>query len=338
MDDLVVFTYNNGLDAMGCLLAINECFDDSQYNKHLFYTNYRDIPEELEKIKTQCDIKKPKFVIICDISFAENNLELHRFYEYCEQNTIKILFFDHHLYPKDFFKTFTNIKSFWDKDKCSAKIIKDLLLPKCENVYFNKIIDIIDVFDTWQDEHKWFDFSQKFNNYFSHLIKNNHSIKQIAEGFKERNYTLPDDFMSVTNILESEQEEHLETVENSGLVHRNIDAKVTLYFSNYHFNSFMINEHRNGQMFVINICNWGLIKVRINKDVQLDIHALNMIRLQCTGLVHTGHELAFTWVSDLDFVIFAQDSLINEAKRITKIIDNVITKRNTIIYDEDIPF
>ena len=86
----------------------------------------------------------------------------------------------------------------------------------------------------------------------------------------------------------------------------------------------MIKEHAKGQIFVIGINNWGLIKMRVNQHSGITLEQLDSIREQCTGVNDIGHAHAFTWKSDLNFTNFAQENMIKEAMRITNIITNVV--------------
>lgn len=341
--DIMIFTHND-LDALGCLLVINEKFPDEFFNKHISHTNYQDISTITTIIINQCKVIKPKLMIITDVSFSTSKDELTRLYQYCIENNIPIIYLDHHLYPSDFFEDFPKMKTFWDKKKCASKICLDTFLPelsKDNNLY--KLLHLIDVYDIWQDQHKMFPLSQKLNDYFWHRIGRATSIIKLSQELKLLNFNLPSNFIQVTNDIKKEINDHLLKVDISGLIHRNTSQKVSLYFSNYHFNPFMIKEHEDGQIFVINICNWGLIKVRVNQHNDINETTLDNIRYKCTGTVDIGHAHAFTWKSDLDFANNAPESLAKEAKRICQIIQEEMEndKKNTYEsynFDDDIPF
>lgn len=340
-EDIIIFTHND-LDAMGCLLVLNETFKDEYNDKHVFHTNYQNIPEIVKNIINQCEVKKPKLVVITDVSFSTSVEDLDQLYNYCTNRDIRMLYMDHHLYPDNFFANYPEMKTVWDKSRCASKICYDTLLKAEEHIELGKLIRIIDIYDIWQDQNKLFDFSQRFNDYFWYRItKKAETIVQLACAFKIIGYKLFDDFMTVTEDIVIDNRDNLERLENSGLVHRNLDEKVSLFFSNDYFTPFMINEHRNGQKFVINICNWGLIKVRVNQHFDISEKVLDNIRLRCAGTVDIGHSHAFTWKSPLDFNNNPQDCLITEAKRITSIISqelNPVYAKAMLDFDDDIPF
>lgn len=317
--DIIVFTHND-LDALGCLLSINEKFQDEHFDKDIYHTNYQDIPEKIDAITKRCELKKPDLVIICDVSFSTSEDQLQLFYKYCDMENIKILYMDHHLYPEGFFEQFPKMKLVYDKARCASQITFDTLLPNCENSNLTKLIKLIDVYDIWQDQHPWFDFSQMVNTYFWHQSNNGLSISEMAQNYRNIGFNIPQDFIEINNNIEADTVATLERLETSGLIHRNDQAKVSLFFSNDCFSRFMIDEHKRGQSFVINITPFGLIKVRVNQHNNVSLEALEKIRLDCTGTSDIGHAHAFTWKSNLNFNNFADESLITEAKRVTDII------------------
>lgn len=318
-EEIIIFTHND-LDALGCLLVLNKKFPEEQFDKTIYHTNYQNIPERVSAIINKCELSKPKLVIICDVSFSTSEDQLQVFYKYCDMNNIKMLYMDHHLYRDGFFEQFPKMTVIHDKNKCACKIVKDTFYPNDTESSLNKLISIIDVYDIWQDQHKWFDFSQLLNTYFWHSTDIGKSISQQVVEFESIDYQLPKDFLDVVNKIKAENSKTLLDLENSGLIHRNVDAKVSLFFSSNCFTEFMIKEHKLGQTFVINITNWGLIKVRVNQHNDVCLKVLENIRLMCTGTSDIGHAHAFTWKSDLNFNNDPKNSLMVEAKRVTSII------------------
>lgn len=341
-DKMIIFTHND-LDAMGCLLVLNEKFPDTNFEKSVYHTNYQNIPEQINAIMAECETQKPKLIVMCDVSFSTSEETLQQFYNYCTARDISMLYIDHHLYPEGFFDQFPKMKTFWDKSKCASKIAFDLFYQfAAQTDNLTKLIGIIDVYDIWQDQHKWFGWGQRLNNYFWHrVINKKNTVGGLALELKNREFKLFDDFMEVTNKIDEDNEATLAKLETSGLIHRNVESGVTLILSEKCFNQFMIKEHKNGQSFVIGISNWGLIRVRVNQHTDVNVSTLDLIRLRCTGTTDIGHSHAFTWKSDLDFKNEPEDSLITEAKRITGIIQEglppVYMQANNS-FDEDIPF
>jgi len=341
--DIIIFTHND-LDALGCLMVINEKFKSDSFNKFVYHTNYQNIPEQVQAMNKQIEEIKPKLVIVCDVSFSTNKLELCRLYGECQLYNIPMLYLDHHLYPLDFWDEFPNMKTFYDVKRCASKICLDVLLPNEKDTELSKLIGIIDVYDIWQDHHKAFAVSQRLNNYFWHCIRNDQDIEKQAIDYKNRGYKVASDFVQVTSDYIAESKKAIALLEEKNLIMKNDHHKVSIFMSNDYYNDFMITEHARGQSFVIGINSWGLIKVRVSQHNDISLYTLDRIRLACTGTVDIGHAHAFTWKSSMNFASDPAGALVYECKRVTSIIaeamlpSNNPTYDNNIDFDDDIPF
>lgn len=340
--NIIIFTHND-LDALGCLMVINEKFTSETYNKFVYHTNYQNIPDQIIAINEQINTQKIDLVIVCDVSFSTNKLELVRLYGECILQNIPLLYLDHHLYPVDFWNEFPKMKTFYDKNRSASKICLDVLLPSEKDTELAKLIGIIDVYDIWQDRHKAFSVSQRLNNYFWHCIRNGDDIETQAMQYKSRGYKIASDFVQVTSDYIAESEKAIKELEEKNLIMKNDHHKVSIFMSNDYYNDFMIAEHARGQSFVIGINSWGLIKIRVSQHNDISHYTLDRIRLACTGTVEIGHAHAFTWKSSMNFTTDPAGALVHECKRVTSIIAEAMLPSNnktydSTMFDDDIPF
>lgn len=323
---IIVFTHND-LDAFGSLAVIKEKFKGYEFEVH--HTNYSNIPEKVDVICNSVMNEKPAMFICADVSFSTSEPEFVRLTEFMLTQDIHFWFFDHHLYSDGFFDSISErnpkFKYWWDKTKCATKICYDVLLskdpktPTLENL--ERLVQYIDVYNIWQWKDSKFQASQFLNEYFwaKVNVQGDNGIELLAEEFRQDDYNIPSDFQPIVQKIKSDQDAHLVKVEESGLVFRNTEHKTTLYFSEEHFNPFMIKEHLAGQWYVIQIYTWGLIKVRISQDCDLTDEQFNQIRLEMTGTTDIGHKNAFTWKSKADFSA-GSDAPFTEAERLCNIL------------------
>lgn len=321
---MILFTHND-LDALGCLMVIAEKFKD--YTIKIFHTNYSNIPDIVDDISNHFINKKPDLVVCADVSFSTSPLEFDRLYKLVTSNGVPMLYFDHHLYPDNFFDSYQSDKFrlFYDKSKCATKICYDTLFNDVfqkNNPMLSALVKIIDVYDIWQSKDPNFKSAQNLNNYFWEMIHNDLSIMDIYLSIKDahtKGSLLPENYKPVVDTLNAEIDLHLMDIEKSNLVHRNIDYKTTLYFSNKHFNPFMINEHLNGQWFVVQFSSYGIIRMRISQDCDFTDEQFKKIMYEMTGQTDIGHKQAFTWKTSLDCNNNDKWAFI-EAERICKIL------------------
>ena len=300
---MIVFLHND-LDAVGCEICIRKKFLIDK----VFYTNYGDFEDKVNALIAYAKEHNEDQLIIADLSFAERQDLLIKI---CE--TFKmVLHIDHHSYPEGFFNFEPKCvyKKIINTAHCAAKLCR--MAFKLEDKFLTDLIDIIDIYDCWRDQHKDFDKAQDLNNYFWNV-----GYEPFMELFKTG---YPENYESVTKSIRDYRNKRIEELEKNNLIMRSKGFnKITFVFDFEVFNDVMINEMKNGQEFVIAI-KGNIVKFRINQKTPLMKQSLEELRLKVAGKV-TGHLYAFTY----NF----EGETVNEAKRIAKCIQEI---------GEDIPF
>lgn len=300
---MIVFLHND-LDAVGCEICIRKKFLIDK----VFYTNYADFEDKVNALIAYAKEHNDDQLIIADLSFAERQNTLKQI---CD-NFKMVLHIDHHSYPEGFFDFEPKYvyKKIINTAHCAAKLCR--MAFKLEDKFLTDLIDIIDIYDCWRDQHKDFDKAQDLNDYFWNV-----GYEPFMELFKTG---YPDDFEKVTKAINIERNKRIEELEKNNLIMRSKGFnKITFVFDFDVFNPVMIKDMRNGQEFVIGIQH-NIVKFRINQKTPLMKQSLEELRLKVAGKV-TGHLYAFTY----NF----KGETIDEVKRIAKCIQEI---------GEDIPF
>jgi len=307
-DELIVLTHND-LDALGCMLCIENKFPDTK--KKYFHTNYGD----LDRVVTELDLYVKENgnvnIIIPDVSFSTNKDALRKIYGMFSGF---ILHIDHHMYPDGFWDEFPKMKVVYDKTKCATLLCFETFDIKNQNL--QTITKIIDVYDLWQTESPIFNIAQDLNEYFWNKNRFCDMFSQ-AIGFIDRGYKLPRDFDDTVQMIKYKIEQEIAESYQKKLIHRFGDISVV--FAKEWFNQIMIREMDAGQNFVIGFSSWGLVKIRINQKFS-STEKKNKIREILTGEPDIGHMEAFSYKmkSGKSF-----ENIMKEAEHVVKTIAGV---------------
>lgn len=305
-EELIVFTHND-LDAIGSILNIE--FKIPDIPKKYFYTNYSNIPAQVDNIIEYAEANNCKHILIPDVSFADNKESLRRLYNYFH----KVTHIDHHLYTDNFWDEFPNMTVVYDKTKCATKLCNEFFKNTGKNINLDKLTYIIDVYDLWQTENNAFDFAQLLNEYFWTW-----DIELLTKTIIQNGYKLPEDFQEVTQNIKNKYMKAIVEYESKNVIHRARD--VTFCFINDWFNQVLLKEMENGQNFVIGINSYGIVRVRINKNSPYNNEQLNKFRIVLTETEAIGHMLAFTYRIK-DFNGF--DCVLKEASKIDNFLKEI---------------
>ena len=255
---IISFSHND-LDALGCELCIKEKFKDHEIQ--YFNTNYRNLEQKTKEIlELEYD-----FLIISDICFNNN---LNELLELAKRTNI--LYIDHHEYSEDFFnKLPNNIKVVYDKNHSAAYLTYDYL--KCSD-YLKHLCTIIESFDIWKHDSKYFELGFKMNMYFWSYyfdigIQDMHNLfyPKLDPNFKIRVQELES---KANNFLE-QHKQFIRT--NNGITFAIIDE----YYMNLAEALFKDKDN----IILIIITSYGKVMYRINESYPDDKARLIKITL-----------------------------------------------------------
>ena len=299
---MILSLSHNDLDALGCQLSIMEKFAKS--TKIDFYnTNYRDLDEKVYDIIDRLEHNREHVsaLIISDVSFSEKQNLLLLIKETVEKFKIKTFFIDHHQYPEDFWSLFDSdyFKVFWNVEKSASLITYETL--KCDNKNLKQIIDIINVYDIWEEENKYFKLSQNFNVYFWVTTR-----LTLMHTFYENNYVMPNDFTKVCNKFITDANNEYNKAKEKKLIF-NPQRKVSFSFLDMYFNNFVELELKENNIFVSSNSK-GLIRCRFKKENLggFSDELVNIIKKRILNGSSRGHLHSFSFeleISELNTIM-----------------------------------
>lgn len=316
----VVFTHND-LDALGCVLNINNFLPQ---NTEYFYTNYANIDQIVTNIIEFVETNDVDKMIIADVSFGDNKKAMDDLYRLKVEGKVKsLLFFDHHLYPDGFFDDYPSMLCRYDKGRCATKILNDFFVKEMGFGHtIEALSDLINIYDIWLKDSPHFDRAQDLNDYFWRKVYSPEygSIDKLIPLFKDVNYGLPKDFNDEVKDIHSEYEKAYSSYNKRLLIQRS--GETSLLFVDDWFQRIQIQEMKDGANFVIGINSKGIIRIRVNTDWKGSEEQLNQLRLLTTGTTTIGHAHAFTYKTKFGLGF---DNLIKEAQKVVQCIQKITT-------------
>ena len=130
---IVSITHEHDLDGLGSQAIIKRYFNLNQEihpdEIRCFYAHYIDF---VEKVSNILDSKSlPSHLIISDIGFNEDFVDLFSVFKNAKKQGCKILWFDHHIVDDLIKEKIRNLVYIYSNDtkKCAAEIVKDYYLP-----------------------------------------------------------------------------------------------------------------------------------------------------------------------------------------------------------------
>lgn len=310
LNELIVFLHND-LDAAGSQINIEYKFPEVK--KKYFYTNYGDLPQKVQEIADYVQENGNEKILCADVSFSDNPQALRIL---TQLGSVTVI--DHHMYPDGFWENFPEVKVIYDKTKSAALICNEYFSNTGKNPNLDKLTNIINLYDLWQDLHPGFGIAQDLNEYFW-----TYSVDVFSKTFIENGWKLPKDYSTVVAAQREKFALDIADLEKRKLIHRM--GETTLVFADSCFNQILIKDMKKGQNFVINFSSYGIVKVRINQRCGYPDVLLNTLRLELTGNAESCHLHAFTYrIEKVNF-----NKLMDEAQRIVRSISKIFSKKET---------
>jgi len=292
---MVFLLSHNDMDGYGCNLSILKAFGPSSRILNISYVN---IINKLQYIQSE-DLSEITEFYITDLKFGE--LETIELYKLVKHNQhINFIYVDHHPFDteKQFkimekLKSFNNFKLIHTEKYCASYIlykyfIKNNILKKDEN--FNKIIEIINVFDTWEINHKKFKLALALNDLF-YSWNRQRFLSELT-----KNYEITDNMKNEMKKLTIEKNTLFKELKEKGMIQEFNDI---LMFISDSFIAHMTFEYP-GFKFYVNGRSYGSISIRINSDLispeQAKLIKNNLLNLVSSNTyIQTagGHDYAF---------------------------------------------
>jgi len=280
-EELVILTHND-LDALGCMLNIE--YKWPTLRKKFFHTNYSNIPDIVDDIERYVQTNGNKHIIIPDVSFSTDKSALRRLYNLGAHVT----HIDHHQYPDGFWDEFTDMKVVYDDKFSATYLTNEYLGLKGANKNLDTLTYLCDVYDIWRSDNEHFDLAQDLNNYFWQC-----DIGWLFDEIISNDYKLPKNYIQTVQSFNKNASDTIAKYESKNLILRN--GEMTVCFVNQYFNQIVIKEFANGKEFVIGVNDYGIVRIRVNRDAQYSYELLKEVSRATTKEEDIGHLHAFTY-------------------------------------------
>lgn len=312
-NEIIVLTHND-LDALGCMANVE--FKYPHVKKYYYHTNYSDIPGVVENAICCAGNRNIQTIFVLDVSFSQHPEELSRICEHFKN----VVYVDHHQYPEGFFQEYVNrsgVLIVHDVERSATALCADTLGNVGKNRNLDKLTKLIDIYDLWQTESRFFGIAQDFNDYFWHSHKYL-EIEPLLSRLVKKDYSLPDDYAEVVERVHETRERDIAKFEADRLIHR--VRELTVAFVNKWETRIQIAEAKKGQKYFVFLNNRGIVRVRIAASSDLSDTQKRRFCEILTGHADYGHLDAFTYkIPDTGF-----DALTAEAKRVVDALNSVM--------------
>lgn len=130
---IISITHEIDLDGLGSQAIIKRYFTYFKNTKSddilCYYAHYINFKEVVQEVLSK--ITPEGLLIISDIGFNEDFMELFPLFEKCKEKNCRIYWFDHHIVDKEIQRVLKNTLEEYINDpiRCTAEIIKDYYLP-----------------------------------------------------------------------------------------------------------------------------------------------------------------------------------------------------------------
>ena len=310
---MILSLSHNDLDAFGCQLCILETFNKK--TKIEFYnTNYKDFDEKVFDILDRIEHNREHIsaLIISDISFAEKKNLLLNIQSTVKRFNIKTFFIDHHEYPENFWNDI-DLKVIWDINKSASLLTYETL--KCSNPKLKTIIDLIDVYDLWKEDQKYFKLAQNLNTYFWEEGRLNNTFKFFENGFE-----IPKNFLKVCNEEQIKAKEFYEKALEKNLIF-SPRKDISFSFTGNYLNYIIEEEFKKHKSF-ISVTHYGVVRCRFKKEIfgGFSDDKIKIIKNKILKNTTRGHLHSFSF--NLDDI--SADNIIEKFKQIDSIIKETI--------------
>ena len=290
------------LDQLGCNLLIKTQYKDVK----VVSTNYINFIDKFEEFKDVLFHNSIEKIFITDVSFANFKEQ----FDFLSSLNVQVVFIDHHIYPEDFFND-TKIKVIHDISKSASLLTLEYFGRSKFSADMNTLIDIINVYDLFLLDDKYYHLSSFLNEYFWTMTRTSQNIEMIF--LKNPNISENVNFIKFCSISKVKNAELLAELERKKLILRHLMG--TIAFSNEIYDLIVLNEFKANKHYVIIASFNGIVRIRFNLSLFTDSKIKSELRKQITGLEYIGHENAFS-------IKVEQTQIIQKVKEIDGIIHN----------------
>ncbi|MFX0148036.1 MAG: DHH family phosphoesterase, partial [Candidatus Hodarchaeota archaeon] len=130
---IISITHEHDLDGIASQAIIKRFFNlFPQKDTHIFKQFFAHYLDFVDKVKNVLKLgSTPHKLIITDIGFNKDFLELFPIFEELKKKGCKLFWFDHHIVNKKIKDRIKNVTNLYVNDplKCAAEIVKDHYLP-----------------------------------------------------------------------------------------------------------------------------------------------------------------------------------------------------------------
>ena len=285
---------HNDMDGYGCRLSFMRAYPDSQRVLHVGYDAIIDGLNHFDGILSLNEIDG---LYITDLSFSSKDA-LHLLSLVQRHPTKSFIYVDHHPHDTgDVIEAFENLKRcvnfrlIHTERFCATYIFYKYLksinkMPENNDDTFGKIIELIDVYDTWKTDDKRFSAAITLNDAFYSNMDKGWFVAELVKGH------LSDSFKNTLKNINQNKVNHFKYLEESGNV---IKAGDFLILASNDFIAHMTIEYPDFKYY-INPRTYGQISVRfrdVDNAKEVKLHVLDKLN-EC-GLTKNagGHDTAF---------------------------------------------
>lgn len=296
----VTLTHND-FDGLGSLMMLMLKFKPEAH----FFTNYYDFEKAVTQVIKYKHENDADTLLIADLSFSDHKELLGRLSFVFEGNVFLV---DHHMYPDGFWDSF-KFKHIIDTKRCATRILyEDLDIEHTDKT--SDFVHMVDTWDRWQDTLPEFKKAMYLNELFLSLKTDNASLITIANELIDNDYGIFKALPSFIEAYELGYKEHLNKLEQSGLIMRSGD--ITFIFSWDYLPRMLEDEYNRGCKIAIAI-QYGIFKVRVNQHAGIPEESINRLREALTGMKDFCHLHAFTYKTECN----TPQEIVAECKHIT---------------------
>lgn len=283
---------HNDMDGYGCRLSFMRAFPHSDIIAHV---GYDAIIAGLTEFDIHLTNKTINCLFITDLSFGKQDSEF--LLNLVKKHPSAVFYYvDHHPFDKEgIVEVFEQLKAqpnftLVHTEKFSATYINyKFLLSKGMFAYdehFEKVIELIDVYDTWKDTDSRFPTAMILNDMFYKHKEKDIFINETSKG------KLSDEFKVEMKELHHQKNEHYKYLEENNLVVKDGDFLILLTGD---FISHMTTEYPNFKYY-INPRRNSQISVRfrnVDNAKELKLHVMK--KLEESPIIRNigGHDTAF---------------------------------------------
>jgi len=277
LNEYILLSHND-MDGAGCYLALKSKIDFDI----VYHVPYNDISEHLHFIDTDITIHT-KVVFITDLSFSYDDL-IHLVRLSLNHPHVKFVYIDHHEYNDERgpifekIKKVENIKVVHEIGTSASKLSLRVIGTKNDDL--TKLIDYIDAFDIWKQDHEDFKKGWFLNTMFWEFKMSGFKFNIVNE-----NYKIPKSFKDSYLKIVSEKNSYFKELEDKNLIMKDDDDFIFIGFSDSYKSWFQV-DYPEYRVHILPYISKNNVSVRIDASVPENV-------------AHEMKEKMLNFVSDL---------------------------------------